>query len=90
MLRMGPYPYKLKLRVLGENGHLSNEDCGSAIVSLLKNKQIVLGHLSGTNNHPDLAYQTVVDVLSANGIRPGDDVILQLASRHNPSEIILL
>ena len=35
MLRMGPYPYKLKLRVLGENGHLSNEDCGSAIVSLL-------------------------------------------------------
>lgn len=93
MLRMGPYPYKLKLRVLGENGHLSNEDCGSAIVSLLKNdkkKQIVLGHLSGTNNHPDLAYQTVVDVLSANGIKPGDDVILQLASRHNPSEIILL
>ena len=93
MLRMGPYPYKLKLRVLGENGHLSNEDCGSAIVSLLKNdkkKQIVLGHLSGTNNHPDLAYQTVVDVLSANGIRPGDDVTLQLASRHNPSEIILL
>ena len=93
MLRMGPYPYKLKLRVLGENGHLSNEDCGSAIVSLLKNdkkKQIVLGHLSGTINHPDLAYQTVVDVLSANGIRPGDDVILQLASRHNPSEIILL
>ena len=93
MLRMGPYPYKLKLRVLGENGHLSNEDCGSAIVSLLKNnkkKQIVLGHLSGTNNHPDLAYQTVVDVLSANGIRPGGDVILQLASRHNPSEIILL
>ena len=31
MLRMGPYPYNLKLRVLGENGHLSNEDCGSAI-----------------------------------------------------------
>ena len=37
-----------------------------------------------------LCYQTVVDVLSANGIRPGDDVTLQLASRHNPSEIILL
>ena len=93
MLRMGPYPYKLKLRGLGENGHLSNEDCGNAIVSLIKSdkkKQIMLGHLSGTNNNPDLAYQTVVDVLSANGIRPGDDVILQLASRHNPSEIILL
>ena len=71
MLRMGPYPYNLKLRVLGENGHLSNEDCGNAIVSLIKSdkkKQIMLGHLSGTNNHPDLAYQTVVDVLSANEI----------------------
>lgn len=49
MLRMGPYPYNLKLRVLGENGHLSNEDCGNAIVSLIKSdkkKQIMLGHLS--------------------------------------------
>ena len=49
MLRMGPYPYHLKLRVLGENGHLSNEDCGNAIVSLIKSdkkKQIMLGHLS--------------------------------------------
>ena len=58
MLRMGPYPYNLKLRVLGENGHLSNEDCGNAIVSLIKSdkkKQIMLGHLSGTNNHPDLS-----------------------------------
>ena len=47
MLRMGPYPYNLKLRVLGENGHLSNEDCGNAIVSLIKSdkkKQIMLGH----------------------------------------------
>lgn len=93
MLKMGPYPYNLKLRVLGENGHLSNEDCGAAIVSLLKaneKKHIMLGHLSGTNNHPDLAYQTVKDVLSLNGIKPGEDVSLQLASRHNPSEIIML
>ena len=93
MLKMGPYPYNLKLRVLGENGHLSNEDCGRAIVSLLEKgikKQIMLGHLSGTNNHPDLAYQTVLDVLSNNGVKVGDDVSLQLASRHNPSEIILL
>ena len=62
MLRMGPYPYNLKLRVLGENGHLSNEDCGNAIVSLIKSdkkKQIMLGHLSGTNNHPDLALSLI-------------------------------
>lgn len=93
MLKMGPYPYNLKLRVLGENGHLSNEDCGIAILSLLNEgpkKKIMLGHLSGTNNHPDLAYQTVTDVLNENGVTLGEDVILSLASRHAPSEIIML
>ncbi|MCQ2969855.1 MAG: MBL fold metallo-hydrolase [Clostridium sp.] len=93
MLKMGPYPYNLKLRVLGENGHLSNDDCGNAILNLLKNnkkKHIMLGHLSGTNNHPDLAYQTIADILSTNGISIGEHVALQMASRHNPSEIILL
>ena len=93
MLKMGPYPYALKLRVLGEHGHLSNEDCGKAIVDVLRfglKKTIVLGHLSNTNNHPDVAYQTVLDVLSSNGINPGQEVFLSLANRHNPSELITL
>ena len=53
-LDFGPYPYSLKQRILGEAyGHLSNEDCGEAIVKILKNglgKNIILGHLSNTNN----------------------------------------
>ena len=56
MLKFGPYPYTLKRRILSEVGHLSNEDCGKAIVDLIRykpNKKIILGHLSGTNNHPD-------------------------------------
>ncbi|MRZ30527.1 MBL fold metallo-hydrolase, partial [Paeniclostridium sordellii] len=88
MLKFGPYPYQLKRRILSEIGHLSNDDCGNAIVELVKcgnNKKIILGHLSNTNNQPDLAYATVLDVLNDNGIKNNEDIILTMANRHNPS-----
>lgn len=91
MLKFGPYPYTLKRRILSEIGHLSNDDCGSAIVELSKrssNKKIILGHLSNTNNQPDLAYQTVLNVLNENGIKQNQDIILTMANRHNPSSYI--
>lgn len=90
MLKFGPYPYPLKRRILSEIGHLSNEDCGRAIIDIIsssKKKKIILGHLSSTNNHPDLAFQTVINVLREKGIEPGKDVTLSMASRHNPSEL---
>ena len=31
MLKTGPYPYVLKKRILSDNGHLSNADCGAAL-----------------------------------------------------------
>ncbi|ATD56103.1 MBL fold metallo-hydrolase [Clostridium chauvoei] len=91
MLKFGPYPYSLKRRILSEVGHLSNEDCGRAIVDLLSHKpgkNIILGHLSGTNNHPDLAFETVLSVLNGNNIIQGEDIKLSMASRHEPSNII--
>lgn len=91
MLKFGPYPYNLKRRILSEIGHLSNDDCGNAIVELYKcstNKKIILGHLSNTNNQPDLAYQTVLNVLSENGIKQKKDIILTMANRHSPSSYI--
>ena len=93
MLDMGPYPYSLKQRIKESYGHLSNEDCGEAIVKILKNglgKNIMLGHLSNTNNTPDLAELTVRDILTANNIEVGSDVFLSMANRHNPSKIITL
>lgn len=93
MLKYGPYPYSLKRRILSEIGHLSNEDCGSAIVNIVKNslgKKIVLGHLSNTNNHPDLAYQTVLNVLNERGIKQGEDIFLSMANRKEPSLLIEL
>jgi phosphoribosyl 1,2-cyclic phosphodiesterase len=92
MLKFGPYPYVLKRRVLSDIGHLSNEACGKAIVDVMteKPKRIVLGHLSKTNNYPELAYQTVVNILNENKIDIGKDITLSLADRNKPSSFIKL
>jgi phosphoribosyl 1,2-cyclic phosphodiesterase len=57
MLRDGPYPWSVKQRVLSRVGHLSNE----ATAAFLQNDYdggaswIILGHLSESNNAPELA-----------------------------------
>ncbi len=61
MLQVGPYPYYLKQRILGERGHLSNENTGRLLCRLLhdKLKAVLLGHLSKENNLPELAFESV-------------------------------
>lgn len=90
MLKFGPYPYSLKRRILSNIGHLSNEDCGKAIVEITndKYKRIILGHLSKTNNYPDLAYQTVVNILNENGVDISNNISLTIAKRDMPSSYI--
>lgn len=92
MVKFGPYPYPLKRRILSNVGHLSNEDCGNAIVSILndKYKHVILGHLSNTNNYPDLAYQTVANILVDEGIDLSKDMELAIAKRDMPSNYIKL
>ena len=90
MLKFGPYPYSLKRRILSDVGHLSNDDCGKAIVSITnsKFKNIILGHLSKTNNYPDLAYQTVLNILNDHSITLDKDISLGMAKREMPSNYI--
>ncbi|NLZ49337.1 MAG: MBL fold metallo-hydrolase [Clostridiales bacterium] len=92
MLKFGPYPYVLKKRILSDVGHLSNEACGKAIIEIMteKQKKIVLGHLSKTNNYPELAYLTVANILKEEKINIGKDVILTMADRSKPSSYIKL
>jgi phosphoribosyl 1,2-cyclic phosphodiesterase len=83
MLKVGPYPYPLKRRVLSNLGHLSNEDAGLALVQILngKTKKVILGHLSNTNNYPELALRTVISVLQMNGIIDGEHIEIDIAHR---------
>lgn len=53
----GPYPYILKRRVSSEFGHLSNRQAFELIRDFSGPEllHVVLSHLSGENNRPDLA-----------------------------------
>ena len=59
MLDKGGYPYHLKRRIRGGNGHLSNKQ---AVELFTVHKapylsHLLLSHLSKNNNHPDLVQQ---------------------------------
>jgi phosphoribosyl 1,2-cyclic phosphodiesterase len=56
MLKVGPYPWAVKQRVMGRRGHLSNDVVSDFILGDLKDetRTLVLAHLSEHNNHPEL------------------------------------
>ena len=84
MLRMNPhYNTVLKARILGDRGHLSNEICARALISLVAagTGTVLLGHLSGENNTPELAMRVSREALAAEGILPGRDMTLDVALR---------
>lgn len=70
MLRMGRYPWSVKRRILGDSGHISNEDCGLALSECITNEteRIYLAHLSQDNNMKDLARMSVGYMLAERGI----------------------
>ncbi|ATF27229.1 MBL fold metallo-hydrolase [Brochothrix thermosphacta] len=76
MLRAGRYPWSTKQRILGDEGHLSNEDAGMAMSQVLgdKTKRIYLGHLSQDNNMKDIARMAVEQTLTQQGISVGPQV----------------
>ncbi len=89
VLKYTKYPFKLKSRIAGPTGHLSNQVAGQTINYLIKSglKNAILGHLSKESNFPELAYQTVVDELISNGTNL-DNFNLSIASRDLPGNLI--
>lgn len=64
-LQNGPYPYYLKARIAGPQGHLSNAD-GARLCALCARSgahTVVLAHLSKENNSPALARAAVSQAL---------------------------
>jgi phosphoribosyl 1,2-cyclic phosphodiesterase len=89
ILKVSRYPYPLKQRIAGPNGHLSNQSAGKTAAKLMHKelKEVMLGHLSKENNFPELAYQTVIEELMGDNIDV-NTIKLNVASRTNPSKII--
>ncbi|MBV1877831.1 MAG: MBL fold metallo-hydrolase [Pseudomonadales bacterium] len=65
MLANGPYPYKLKQRVGGNQGHLNNEQAAGLLKSMQLDRleHLVLMHISEKNNKSSLAVDAVKQVL---------------------------
>ena len=92
MVNRGPYPSHLKRRILGKKGHLNNEDCAKALLSLVKSgtQAVFLSHLSQDNNLPELAYNTVCEALYEAGYDVGTDVRVSVSRRDKVSDMLVL
>ena len=91
MLQVGPYPYYLKQRILGDRGHLSNENSGRLLSRVLHDdlQAIVLGHLSKENNLPELAYEAVrMEITMGDNPYKAEDFAIQVANRSEVSPVI--
>lgn len=91
MLQAGRYPYYLKRRIMGEKGHLSNEDAGRLLSVILGDnvKHVFLGHLSHENNYEDLAFETVRQEINlSNCPYKADDFHISIAHRDRISNLI--
>lgn len=81
MLKNGPYPPELKLRIMSDKGHLSNIACATELPRLLEGgtTRFILGHLSRHNNQPPIAKSCAESVLISEGAVNGRDYILNIA-----------
>jgi phosphoribosyl 1,2-cyclic phosphodiesterase len=88
MLKVGPYPWVVKQRVLSRTGHLSNHavseylsdpDGFDAIARFL-----VLAHISQENNNPDLVRISAEEALRRRPVESSFKGELLVASQHVP------
>jgi len=86
MLMGGPYPWFLKQRIRSRNGHLSNQESCRLLEDILHPalEQVVLAHLSETNNTPAKALAEMSTLLSGTCVR------LSAASQTVPSPLLRL
>lgn len=89
VLKCSRYPYLLKTRIAGPNGHLPNNLAGKTIAHLINSglENVTLGHLSKENNFPELAYNTVVEELRFNNCSQ-DSISLNVANRDHPTDVL--
>ena len=68
------------------------DERGRALIRLYASgtQAAFLGHLSGENNTPEVAYETVCGMLREAGIRPDSDIAVNVARREQVSDMVVL
>lgn len=82
-------PHYLKIRILGDKGHLSNVDCANYLSEFVGEKTmgIVLAHLSEEANSPELAYKTINEALCYNNKQIDNIIIARQNQRTDLIEV---
>jgi phosphoribosyl 1,2-cyclic phosphodiesterase len=85
MLKVGPYPWSVKQRVMSRVGHLSNDCIGDFLLGDFDGfpTRLILGHLSEHNNHPEIVRLVATQALERRGL----ETPLEIASQSRPSEV---
>ena len=85
MLKVGPYPWAVKQRVMSRNGHLSNDLVGDYLGHEFDSSAtaLILGHLSEHNNHPEIVRMVAQQALDRRGLATQ----LVVASQKQPTEV---
>lgn len=91
LLKIGPYPFELKRRVLSRKGHLSNR----ALAEFLRYRfdgsasHLFLAHLSRKNNKPNLAFSTAWKAVQDRQPLFGTlDIQVHLTHQNKPSIVL--
>jgi phosphoribosyl 1,2-cyclic phosphodiesterase len=85
MLKVGPYPWSVKQRVMSRVGHLSNLVMSDYLIEDLDSctSNVVLGHLSEQNNHPAIVEMMAMQALQGRSLRTR----LSIAQQNTPSAV---
>jgi len=90
MLKVGPYPWSVKQRIMSTTGHLSNDETARWIKEGFDGKAqyLVLAHLSRHCNHPELARLAALRALDVHGslFFQNAENRLRIAPHDRPSE----
>ena len=91
MLLSGPYTHELKMRIVQGCGHLSNDECASAVKRFWHDglRNIFLCHLSDNNNTHKIAADCTAAALEEIGVTKGQ-VSLRCLPREYPSQMFTL
>jgi phosphoribosyl 1,2-cyclic phosphodiesterase len=85
MLKVGPYPWSIKQRVMSRVGHLSNRGMSDYLLEDLEpcTSRLILGHISEQNNHPEIARMFATQALERRGL----STQLSVASQRTATEV---
>lgn len=87
MLKVGPYPWSLKQRVMSRRGHLSNDSVAEYLADGFdgRARHLLLAHLSLKNNLPELALLSAQRALEERSALASCQTRLEVADPDRPS-----